>query len=164
MPRKKIPTPMKVLRGNPGKRIEDIETQEPEPELVEAGVESPIALDEWERSKWDRIVENLQSVKMLAVCDLDTLARYVVLLRKWDQARDRTEKDGMYVTKHNQYDEYEAVAPWFIQMQKLSDQLMRMEREFGFTPSSRSSLIGPIKGETQDEWEEYLFGKLRKRA
>src|SRR3954470_9706696 len=70
--RRPKPTRLKVLTGNPGKR--PLNTNEPEPEP--AVPECPPELGPVAKREWDRLVNELSSLRLLTNLDRGALASY----------------------------------------------------------------------------------------
>lgn len=74
MPRERIPTTLKLLRGNPGRR--PLPKDEPQPAL---GAKPPAWLSEVARREWDRKAPMLEKLGVLTEADEDALATYCEL-------------------------------------------------------------------------------------
>lgn len=156
--RKPTPTKLRVVRGNPSKR--PIEENEVDAAPIERDVEPPVQLIKAAREKWDRITKNLEAVGLLTVMDMDVLARYCEMLVEYEKAAKYVRNNGTTAERLNQYGSYEVTAPQFNTMVRLNGELLKIETQFGFTPSARSGLIGPLKDETKDQWENFLYGSI----
>ena len=154
--RKKTPSALRVLRGNPSHR--PLHGAEPEPDLIDEKLEPTLPLTTFGRSCWERIIDNLKAIKLLTVVDLDALSRYCQTLDEYQLAVLDVRKQGRTLTKRTMHDEVTVANPRFSQMQQLSRDLSKLEAEFGFTPSSRSSLSVPSEASGGSDWEEFLFG------
>jgi len=157
MAKVKVPTKLRVLRGNPSNRPlpEDVD-----PEVVQRKTKPPIKMNNSERAKWDRITTNLESVGLLTVMDVDMLARYCKKLVRYDVLSAYIEKHGTVSQRVNNFGPYDVTSEQYRQWVQIGSELLKIEREFGFSPVSRSGLMGPLKGEGKDEWEGFLFSKL----
>jgi phage terminase small subunit len=72
--RKPVPSALKLLRGNPGRRKAVREVEPP------VGAEAPAWLPADARAHWDRIAPGLVGVGLLTILDADSLAIYCTLL------------------------------------------------------------------------------------
>lgn len=158
--RKTTPTKLRVVRGNPSKR--ELAENEVEPEQIAEAAEPIIKLNKKEREKWDRITGNLQAVGLLTVMDMDMLGRYCKMLTRFDILSNYIQQHGTIGKRRNQFGEFEVSSTQFNQWTKLNSELIRIELQFGFSPSARSGIIGPLKDDTKSEWEKFLFGSMEK--
>ena len=122
--RKPTPTAIRVLRGNPSNR--SFNDREPNPALVTENTQPTQPLSENGLKIWNRIVSNLQSVRLLTVFDLDALTRYVVLLDEWQLAVAEIRRTGRTVVRRTQHDEYEVANPRFSQMLQINLSLIHI--------------------------------------
>ena len=70
---RKIPTHLKLLRGNPGKRPLH---PEPQPPVPPSPPEAPSFLVGYSMDEWYRVAEELHRLKLLTVIDIHPLAAY----------------------------------------------------------------------------------------
>lgn len=130
------PTALKIARGNPGKR--PINEREPVP--VPGEITSPPShLAGRSLEKWNELFPILQGMRIFTPADAETLARYCILWEQWlvfvGYVRDGTVSSPPAATM----------------CLKLSPLLLRIEQEFGLTPSARSNLIALDKTPEDDE-------------
>lgn len=138
MPNPPVPTYLKVLNGNPGKR--PLNKNEPQP----AGnlVEPPDHLSDEQKECWRYAIENAPSglMKLLDQSVLETWVVAQVLHRK---ANDQVSKYGMIVkTPGGAWIQN----PYLCILNKQAIIMMRAAAEMGFTPASRTRVqIEPPK-------------------
>lgn len=150
------PSILKYIRGNPGK--ETLPENEPTPDLVAEGFEPPENMPERALAKWHEAAIVLRRMRVLTEADTCLLERYA---RMWERFMHNYEKslqlgdevttfevdpnrtDGRLRIKSTQ------VAPWATQYRTLARELLRMEQEFGLTPSSRSQVT--IHSKVEDD-------------
>lgn len=149
MGRKRKPTALSLIDGNPGKR--PLNQEEPKP----ARVYSPPAPDDFddnERAKWDEVSGKLARCKVLTELDLDALEIYC---REWcamqaalsdiaDRGKLMQSPSGgvMWNPSWSQY--------------KHSQQVCRsIMAEFGMTPSTRSSLQASADEDGNNRWQRF---------
>jgi P27 family predicted phage terminase small subunit len=129
--RKPKPAHLKMVDGNPGKR--------PIPKKkrhVPTGLRAPKNLTKDQRRYWR------QSVKaaphgLLRSCDAQALKRYVVALSIYDDAKAKLENSPSVIrTKSGA----PINSPYLGILNRQADLLLRLEAEFGFTPSARTRL------------------------
>jgi P27 family predicted phage terminase small subunit len=85
----KVPTNLKVLRGNPGqRRIRPI----PEPPPLPTVPEPPDYLTGHARAEWERVVPGLHGLGLLTALDIQPLAAYCQAYALWRSAVDEFAK------------------------------------------------------------------------
>ena len=83
MGRQKKPAALKVLEGNPGKK------RIPTEPIPPVGMPTlPEFLDEYAKTEWDRIVDGLYAMKVLAEIDQQVLAAYCTAYSRWRHAEE----------------------------------------------------------------------------
>ena len=141
------PSILKYIRGNPSK--ETLREDEPTPDMLTEGVAAPAWLEGLALQKWNEAAPVLVRMRVLTEADTEALARYCALWERWKIAYDRCKSLGDEVTHlepdPNRTDgklriKYTQVAPWASQMKNIGRDLLRLEQEFGLTPSSRSQV------------------------
>lgn len=139
--RKPVPTHLKVISGNPGKRA--IKGAEPKPELELPSPPPELCKDA--RTEWERVSIELHRLKLLAGIDRAALAAYCQAYGRWVQAergiRKMAEKDpltgGMMIKTTNG----NAVQNPLVGIaNKAMSDVVRYAAEFGMTPSARARL------------------------
>jgi P27 family predicted phage terminase small subunit len=141
------------LRGNPNH--ERIPRGEIQPAPFEGIPEPPKRLGAYAREEWIRIAPELHRLGILTIADLRPLACYCQAYEKWCEA-----DDAMAVCKANDplYSGLLVrgrVGEWvpnpLVKMQaEASRDLLRLSCEFGFTPASRTRVIGTAASDEHD--------------
>lgn len=148
--KKPIPTNIKKLKGNPGKRA--LPKNEPKPERPDGVPAPPKYLDKVAKQEWRRIAPELYRLGLLTNIDITALAGYCALFSRWQECESKIKKEGMvFVTdKRNAiHHPYAAIAS------KSLDQMKAFLTEFGMTPSSRTRIsVSPPK--KKDPMEAFL--------
>ena len=157
--RKPVPTKLKIIRRNPGRR--KIVDPEPKPSLELP--EPPEHLSVEAKIEWDRVAENLYLSGILAKIDRAGLAAYCQAYGRWVQAEAvismMAEKDHMTCGLMIKTSNGNAVQnPLVGVANKAMSDMMRYAAEFGMTPSARSR----IKAESREE--ENPYERLKRRA
>lgn len=104
--------------------------------------ECPDWLDEDGKAMWEKLVPQLSAMGILTKVDGNALGRYCRLWARWRKAEDFiTERGEMYPLKDDQgnvkcFQQWPQVAI----AHKLSQQLTKLEAEFGMTPSARARI------------------------
>jgi P27 family predicted phage terminase small subunit len=150
MGRKPVPTALKILRGNPGKKpLPKGEPQPPADNIVR-----PSYLGKVARRKWDELLPLLQSVRVMTRADIDALARLCDTYEWWLAIREKLRKEGESYPVLNDKGEVKYVAqrPEVAIAHKLAAQLHTLEADFGLNPASRTKLdvVPPSSGNPID--------------
>lgn len=139
MARKPLPSAIKELRGNPGKR--PINKLEPSPRR--ALPRCPAHLDDEARRAWRRLSRDLYDAGVLTAVDRDLLAAYCQAFSRWVNAELKVRATGEVIKTTNGnliQNPYLGIA------NRAIDQMARLAGEFGLTPSSRAHLkVEPAK-------------------
>lgn len=145
-----LPTKVKQLRGNPGKRP----LNEDEPELPARAPRCPGHLKGEARAEWKRVASTLNTAGLLTQVDRAALAVYCQAWSRWVKAEEQVARHGEIV---------KTVSGNLIQNPYLSianrsmKQLQTLAREFGMTPSARSQLHMSLAGGPQRSLADELF-------
>jgi P27 family predicted phage terminase small subunit len=153
MPKRPQPTALKLLRGNPGKR--PLNTAEPKPRAD--GIQAPAWLNADARAKWNELFAVLQSVGLLTQADAGPLARYCDTWAWWRRCRETIEREGdtLVIRDDSGNEKYRQQRPEVGIVNKLAQQMHRLECEFGLTPAARSTMH--VLPETpRDELEQFF--------
>ena len=152
------PTPTAILnlrgswRGK--KRLREGEPQPP------AGRPScPRWLSPGAKQAWRELAPQLHALGLLTVLDRNALTRYCVMWDQWRECVDFIQEHGTTFPLRNRHSVVVAVKPWpqTKLMVGLTEQLGRLEHEFGMTPSARSALkVTPPKPAEKDRKQRFL--------
>lgn len=179
--RRPLPTAVKKLRGNPGKRKLPAAGAEPTPAAKDPA--KPASLSPIAAKEWDDIVPILREMKVLTEADGKALAAYCHNFARWVQAEEEmsgvdAEGKGTHriiieepiVKRETTFHHGKAVVTEEIVGYKIkkhpansisekAQQLMKSFLvEFGLTPASRAKLRIEKPAEA-DPFEAYLAGK-----
>lgn len=149
--RKPLPTRLKLIRGNPGKR--PLNEREPEPKL--ATPTCPQILQGESRKEWRRATRELRALGLLARIDRAALAAYCRTWGRWVEAEEKIAATGEIVKAPSGYP---IQNPYLSISNRALENMHRFLTEFGMTPSSRSRLRVGSREPTRDPMEELLFG------
>jgi P27 family predicted phage terminase small subunit len=147
--RKPIPTTLKRLRGNPGRR--PIPSGEPQP-MADASY-CPRWMDDTAKAEWRRVSGELREMGLLTVVDRAALEAYCQTYARWRQAEETIRTHGStYLTDTGYVRERPEVG--------IAERYLKVMRafmvEFGMTPSSRSRIHMPGQEPDADPFEEFL--------
>ena len=151
--RKPVPTHLRVIRGNPGRR--PLPKHEPRPDADLS--ESPAYLSERQRRAWTYAIAN--SVPgLLKRNDVGTLAGYIIAQETVAECNERLADSGLVITSSTKAGPISVGSPYErIRRQNIA-LMVKLASELGFTPASRTR-IEIIPDVTQDdEWDEILNG------
>lgn len=140
------PTALRLLEGNPSGR--PINTKEPQPNTLR-NVEAPAHLSERAKSLWNTLVPELVQIGVLTQIDVFAFTRYIEYLDEYMQAQDRLRdmKNAFLLPmKNKRGDTYLAINPLLYVKNHASNQLLKLEQQFGLTPASRSRIIAIAQG------------------
>ena len=145
---RKLPTHLKLLRGNPGRRAI---LPEPEPTVPDKLPEPPGFLNEDAVNEWWRVVPELHALGLLTVLDVMPLAAYCAAFAHWIEAerllsamaaKDAT--SGLLV--RGQAGSL-MVNPLLKIARNAAADMVRFAGEFGMTPVARSHIsASPVAG------------------
>lgn len=133
-----VPTHLKVIRGNPGKR-----RIHPEPEPAQPA-EVPVAptfLAGYSLAEWGRVAPELHRLGLLTGLDVMPLGAYCTAYGRWRLAEESIARiaDGDHLSP-----EHRALIR--VARAAVAD-MLRFASEFGMSPTSRTRLsVGPSKG------------------
>lgn len=142
------PSILKYIRGNPSK--EKLNESEPTPDLLEDFTPPQFVKDDdFALSKWQYAVPILRRMKVLTEADTESFARYCIIWADWMRAREKCKSLGREITHFEQDPnrtdgklriKWSQPAPWAVDEKAKHQALLRLEQEFGLTPSSRSQV------------------------
>jgi P27 family predicted phage terminase small subunit len=143
------PSILRYIRGNPSKT--PLNDGEPTPDLLSPGAEPPVWLEGVALDKWHEIVPVLTAMRVMTIADRETIARYCALWEQWKKNYDIVKRGADVIIGRDAAGEvkYMQVTPYASQMTKIATLLLRIEQEFGLTPSSRSQVT--IHGSRDDD-------------
>jgi P27 family predicted phage terminase small subunit len=151
--RKPDPTALKVLRGNPGCRpLNDREAQ-PSRGLPDP----PEHFSEQGKRLWTEIGKRLDACGLMTEVDVTAFELLIDSLVEWQTATQNVAKLGpIWMEKGDGKIPKFAYSPFWVQANRASKRLHGLLREFGMTPSARSSIktAGPID-EEEDPLKEF---------
>ena len=146
------PTTLKLLRGNPSK--ENLKARQAvEPKPADATLDAPELLAGQALAMWNRRAPQLLGLGVFSIVDRETLARYCLLYDLFLETYIQVKADGATSssaagTKKSN--------PDVAALRGYAADLLAIEREFGMTPSSRSSLSVSNAQKEADPLDEFL--------
>ena len=134
-----MPTHLKMLRGDPGKRRLPENKPTPEP-----GAAMPAWLSPGAAAHWPTVAEQLEDAGVLTQLDQTALAMYCEALARWRHATDHVVNQGPVIVSPSGL---ATQSPYLQIADKAFEQMTKLLVKFGMTPSSRSrvSKVKPDK-------------------
>ena len=160
MPARRVPTKLRILRGD---RADRINTMEPQAPAITAD-EMPDYLEGLAVTKWRELFSVLNSVAVLTETDREALARYCDLYRYWRQVRQVLIDQGNTYPVLNDKGEVKYIAqrPEVSIHKTLVQQMRQLEGDFGLNPTSRAGLR-VAQPNTVDPLDEFLAPTARSK-
>ena len=152
--RKPLPTNIKLLRGNPGKRPLNEREPEPKAKLPRA----PEHLNDEAKREWRRMAHTLYDLGLLTEIDRAALAAYCVAWGRWVEAEKNLQKYGTVMMSPEKG--WPVQSPYLSIANRAMEQMQKFMVEFGMTPSSRSR-VKAVEHNEKDAFEEFLSGGKR---
>lgn len=146
------PTNLKILQGNPGKR--PLNMNEPKFQEVDAA-KMPPYLNKFAKKEWKRIAPLLKKVKLLTEADITALAAYCQAYHRWLEAEKLLRIHG-YTEETDKGNTIQR--PEVTIANKAMELMLKFGKEFGLTPSSRSSLHVEQEEKTDDPFMKFVKG------
>lgn len=146
------------LEGNPGRRA--VSPEEPQPPALIAVPPPPEFLKGKAKDVWATALPYLINVRTMTEGDLLAFSRYCDTFEEWFKARNKVKLNGATTSVKNEKGVVlkTVEAPWFKNYRTLNRDLLRMEQEFGLTPSARTRVRmilsipdGPSEAEEIDD-------------
>jgi P27 family predicted phage terminase small subunit len=138
-----IPSYLKLLRGNPGRR--PINRHEPQPELPPEPPPCPEFLGAYARAEWERVSVELFRLRLLTTLDLMSLAGYCQAYQTWRTATETLSSmasrdpvmSGLIVRTQAGNG---AANPLIWIAASASRDMLKFAAEFGMSPASRTRI------------------------
>ena len=158
MPRRPMPTHLKLLRGNAAH--EALNKNEPQPERPSSMPDAPSFLVGYAMDEWYRVAEELYNLRLLTRVDIHPLAAYCQAYALWRTAIETyagvAERDpvmkGLMIKSPNGS---ALQNPLLLTARHAANDMVRYAAEFGLTPAARSR-ISSLDSESQSS----KFGTL----
>jgi len=131
--RKPVPTYLKVLRGNPGKRALNKNERIPEGRLAD----SPDWMTEGQKAGWNYAIEHAP-LGLLKKLDRSVLAAWVVAEDLHRRASEQVEKFGILTKAPNTG--LPIQSPYLPVLNKQAQIILKAAEQLGFTPASRTRI------------------------
>ena len=149
--RKATPTSLKILRGNPRKENLSAITAR-EPKSPAAGIDPVEGLAGLALQKWHESVPMLSTMRVWGEAERETWARYCRLYALWRECHEVLLENGQTYERPSGVI---AARPETALLLQYGSQMIRIECEFGLTPSSRAGAAA-IREEDDDPMARFL--------
>lgn len=136
---KPIPTEIKRLMGNPGKRRLPAPGEEPEPEYVSELPPPPDWMGEYGQKEWERVGPILMELRLLTGSDLLSFAAYCANVDLMIESMLDIQKNGTTIRGARG----DVRNPALASFAQAVTALRALATEFGMTPSSRARMRLP---------------------
>lgn len=143
--RKPVPTPLKILRGNPGKRP----LNDAEPAYAARLPRPPDELSDGAKAEWRRTGKKLLAAGVFTEVDVAAFAAYCASYARWLEAQALLKKSSVLIKS----DEGGLrLNPLLRIVREAQEEFTRALTEFGMSPSSRSRIKAalPAKDDSID--------------
>lgn len=152
--RKPLPTNLKLLRGNPGKR--PISGHEPQPPASQPSC--PAHLSPTAKAEWKRLARPLNAIGILTQVDRAALAAFCQAYGRWVEAEKALKTTPPLLKTPAGYIQQ---SPWLTISNKQMELMAKYMAELGLTPSARSRLAVRIPAGPK-AWEDDAWDLLAK--
>lgn len=150
MPRKKIPTKLKIVKGTYRKEREN----KNEPEYKIEIPDYPKHLTTRAKKEWKRMSVVLFDMGLLTNVDMAALAAYCQLYGRWAEAETKLKKKGeefIVITKDGNKIQNPLIGIANTALKLMAKCLI----EFGMTPASRSKVSAKKEKDKSDPWDKF---------
>jgi P27 family predicted phage terminase small subunit len=155
--RKPKPTHLKLLAGNPGKR--PLNENEPQPDAVDETLAPPAWLSGEGRAVWAVEFPKLVRKGMISDVDLNAFARRCQAQGRYINAESMIAKQGEALIGPSGFP---VQNPYLAIANKAMEQALKLEIEFGMTPSSRSRVSSTAKPKKANRFLDLVGGSKKK--
>ena len=153
------PKPTAMLKLSGSKWVNETRSgRDKEPAVEAAMPKCPTWLkDRRARAHWRKTVKSLMEIGVLAAIDGDALARLCMTYSRYIDAQAELDESGEVCLNNKGVP---VSSPWSRVVESLAAQLLKLETEFGLTPSSRTRVHATepkkLKDETRAVKESYF--------
>ncbi|OFX13210.1 MAG: hypothetical protein A2Z18_11120 [Armatimonadetes bacterium RBG_16_58_9] len=148
--RPRIPTAIKLVRGNPGKR--PLNQREPQPQPGPPPMPEKLASNELAAQEWHRLCPMLERMRVLTEADGIALANLCFDVALLDDCQKKLSETGLLV--RNKATGLIHRNPLVDMLGQTTDRVTKALREFGMTPASRSNIQVAPETAADNPWEK----------
>ena len=146
---KPTPTPLKLLRGNPGRR--PLNQNEPQPAVRLPT--PPAHLSKEARKEWRRSGAFLLEIGLISDLDRSAFAAYCTAYGRWVEAEEALKTYGLMLKSPNGFP---IQSPYLAVANRAMEQMRSLLSEFGMSPASRTKVSGVPLEDEEDEFEQLM--------
>ena len=148
------PTILKIAKGNPGKR----RLNESEPKPAADAIQPPDWVTGKSLEKWQEVVPKLIGMGVMTNADIDTIARYCTMYEQYVKYLEQVRRglDVLVIRDDKGKVKYMQSTPAATMMTKLAASMLRIEQEFGLTPSARTGIATTQTDKPHDDLEAFF--------
>jgi P27 family predicted phage terminase small subunit len=157
MPRGRKPLPTKILKLRGSWRANGRD-HEPDPEQ---GIpDCPDDLTDNGQAMWFTLTKMLNDCGVITKVDGNALGRYCHLWSRWRKLEQFIAENGVAYPRKDKEGHTTGLEqfPQVNMAGKIADQLLRLEHEFGLTPSARARIVTTGDLKNQDDMDKRMFG------
>lgn len=157
MPQPPVPTRLRLLRGNPGKRR--INPDEPQPGTLPSDTPEELAGDAVAVAEWQRSIVPAIEIGLVTASDRAMAIGHCVLFAQWraESAAAATEPAIVAVGRNH----YLVPHPARVAANRTLQLLRAIDAELGFTPASRSKVTVDPRARRQSTRVESFMARKR---
>jgi len=113
------------------------------------------------QAAWDQIIPALANMGVAKGVDANALSRYCTIFARWRECEEFLIRHGTTFPLKNSEGKLVEVKefPQVGRSGRLADQLLRLEQQFGMTPSARANLVGGGNHAERNSDKGKFFGK-----
>jgi P27 family predicted phage terminase small subunit len=148
----KVPVSVKKLRGNPGKRKQDIENK-PAFQEGEFNLFCPADLKQEGIYKWNELAPMLNQAGVLSQGDRDMLAQFC---RYWEVSMECWKDQRSFGSSVDSGGGRMVQAPWTKTLLQLAPIMERFLVHFGMSPTARAKVTAIEKDKSNDVKERFF--------
>lgn len=150
--RKPIPTALKIIAGNPGKRPLNVNEPQPRSDLAAP----PDWMTDRQKESWCEVIA-LAPPGLLKDVDSSIFAAWIVAFDLYQEANEKLSRTGMLIKAPNTGVPMQS--PYLAIVNKQAQIMMKAAAEMGFTPASRSRVVVKREaGKADDPWSAIAGG------
>ena len=143
-----MPTRLKLLRGNPGRRPLNRNEPQPQPRLPRA----PEHLSEAAKKEWKRAGRFLLQLGLISDIDLAAFAAYCTAYGRWVEAEQALQTYGLMLKSPGGFP---VQSPYLGVANRALEQMRSLLSELGMSPASRTK-VDAVPQQEPDKWADLL--------
>ena len=152
---KRKPTAILKLHGSRA-----VEQRKGEPIPPSGRPRCPSFVDDYAKQAWKQLIPQLEEMGVLAKIDRTALVRYCQTWSRWRNCAEFINQNGETYPLRDNDGNVKCLQQWpqVGIYNKLADSLLRLEVQFGLTPSARAGLTVQKKQQSNDQAARFFGG------